>query len=124
MGRETHTMSNPNGSSDIMSRLWPVLLAMLGSLSFLHQQPFQTAREASATVKGDLLIEKAGIPSRLWQDPFRIVGDPNDGSDAAPPLSKVSKVVGVMVTGSPGADGEEWRIRYRHAVVTGLHENG
>src|SRR6187455_382407 len=113
-------MSGQNASSDIIGRLWPLLLAVLGGFNLVSRQPFQTTREALPKTKVEHLTGTARLESRLWQDPFKIV-DAGDPQDSAPldNLAAASKVIGVMVTGSQTSDGEEWRIRYRHAVIAG-----
>ena len=122
-------MNEEKSSSTWLSRLIPLLLMMLSGGTLIQPQPFKTAKHSSSleTFSGakDSKTETTNTYfSRLWQDPFAAITTKTEAGTTPAPDFHNTKLVMVMVTGSPTSDGDEWRRRYRHATVAGLQESG
>ncbi len=123
---------------------WPsvaLLLALAGNLLWL-QSPLHSSRPAETARDDGVRLGEQLADARLWQDPFeavsRFLKANKSESDRLPPYANLDAqikrrwkpeqpnlvLLPVMVTGSQYAEGGEWRVRSRFAVLSGLERAG
>ena len=142
-----HHMADPQ---DDKSRL-PLagifaLLAMVSGALIYEGTSLKTARPVDKEATNNVFLGKGLVQARLWQDPFEAVEtyrlqeekaqkEP-ESKDAAGTLATLVNVIGqldatsglrilpVFVDGSPYANGVEFRLKDRYAVVSALGAAG
>lgn len=123
---------------------WPsaaLLLALAGNLLWL-QSPLRSSRPAETARNDGVRLGEQLVDARLWQDPFEavqiFVKAAKSAEGRPPPDAELSEQIArrwkasepnlvllpVMVTGSQYAEGGEWRVRSRFAVLSGLERAG
>ena len=123
---------------------WPsvaLLVALAGNLLWL-QSPLTSSRPAETAPHEGALLGDQKADARLWQDPFEAVELYLKANKSADALVRIKSALAsqmahrdeqgrtnivlmpVMVTGSQYAEGSEWRVRTRFAVLSGLERAG
>ena len=122
------------------------LLAMVSGALIYEGTLLKTARPVDKEATNNVFLGKGLVQARLWQDPFEAVEtyrlqedkaqkDP-ESKDAASTLATLINVIGqlgitsgirvlpVFVDGSPYANGVQFRLKDRYAVVSALGAAG
>ena len=116
-----------------------LLFTLIFGALFVTQKPFHV-RRSRGVLEYSEYSAGAGVPARLWQDPFAAVEQgvremkkapdyPETGHRPESLAGCITKrlnegyfvdVVGIWVWGGPRSESVEWRIRCRYAALSGL----